>query len=302
MEELETSARMVNHGTKVTARHNWNSQCRISRENLRAALPCGSLAEQLSRQDQSVGHLAGALACLEVGDPLDADASQVDRLDVHSRDGLQDGPQDVPQDVPQDGLQDGLQGGLQGIQGLLEAAACLGNLGVEVHPGSPEVGHLALAYPGIPGAVDGLAVPDEPSPKWGSSAASVEVAASGKSSSELPVLCFALKSGCCLHSGSFFKMEGNTSLEVLLWGNPSCPQQQKGTFVFLSTIIKFKEVLQDTHGFQRVCLPPPSSSWSLQIWSCMVYPCSLLSPSSSCFSPPRTQSLSHSRALNGPPT
>jgi len=213
--------------------------------------PCGSLAEQLSRQDQSVGHLAGALACLEVGDHLDADASQVDRLDVHSRDGLQDGPQDVPQDVPQDGLQDGLQGGLQGIQGLLEAAACLGNLGVEVHPGSPEVGHLALAYPGIPGAVDGLAVPDEPSPKWGSSAASVEVAASGKSSSELPVLCFALKSGCC--------------------------------------------------GFQRVCLPPPSSSWSLQIWSCMVYPCSLLSPSFSCFSPPRTQSLSHSQALNGPP-
>ena len=143
-----------------------------------------------------MGHLAGALACLEVGDHLDADASQVDRLDVHSR----------------DALQDGLQDGLQGIQGLLEAAACLGNLGVEVHPGSPEVGHLALAYPGIPGAVDGLAVPDEPSPKWGSSAASVEVAASGKSSSELPVLCFALKSGCCLHSGSFLKMSRSFAL------------------------------------------------------------------------------------------
>ena len=122
-----------------------------------------------------------------VGDPLDADASRVDRLDVHSRDGLQDDLQDA----------------LQGIRGLLEAAACLGNLGVEVHPGSPEVGHLALAYPGIPGAGNGLAVPDEPSPKWGSSAASGEVAASGKSSLESPVLCFVLKNGCCLHSGRF---------------------------------------------------------------------------------------------------
>ena len=69
-----------------------------------------------------MGHLAGALACLEVGDPLDAGAFQADRLDVHSRDGLQDG--------------------LQGIQGL-QADACLGNLGVVVHPGSPVVGHLA---------------------------------------------------------------------------------------------------------------------------------------------------------------
>ena len=107
-----------------------------------------------------MGHLAGALACLEVGVLLDAGASQADRLDVHSMDGLQDG--------------------LQGNRGL-QVAACLGNLGVEVHPGSPEVGHLALAYPGIPGAGDGLVVPDEPSPKWGSSAASGEVAASGKS-------------------------------------------------------------------------------------------------------------------------
>ena len=65
-----------------------------------------------------MGHLAGALACLEVGDPLDADAFQVDHLDVHNRDGL------------------------QGTQGL-QVAACLGNLEVEVHPGSPVAGHLA---------------------------------------------------------------------------------------------------------------------------------------------------------------
>ena len=117
VEELETSAHMVNHGTKVGARHNRNSQCRMSRYR-RTALPCGSLAVQLSRQDQAVGHLADALACLEVGDLLDADASQVDRLDGHNRDGL------------------------QGIQ-VLQAAACPGNLGVEVHLGSPVAGHLA---------------------------------------------------------------------------------------------------------------------------------------------------------------
>ena len=69
-----------------------------------------------------MGHLAGALACLEVGVLLDAGASQADRLDVHSMDGLQDG--------------------LQGNQGL-QVAACLGNLGVVVHPGSPVVGRPA---------------------------------------------------------------------------------------------------------------------------------------------------------------
>ena len=69
-----------------------------------------------------MGHLAGAWACLEVDVRLDVGASQVDRLDVHNRDGLQDG--------------------LQGIRGL-QADACLGNLGVVVHQGSPVVGHPA---------------------------------------------------------------------------------------------------------------------------------------------------------------
>ena len=41
------------------------------------------------------------------------------------------------------------------------------------------------------------------------------MAASGKSLSELPVLCFALKNGCCLQSGRFQEMEEKTCLEVL---------------------------------------------------------------------------------------
>ena len=60
-----------------------------------------------------MGHLAGALACLEVEVPQDVGASQVGRLDVHSK------------------------GGLLGIQGL-QAVACLGN-----HLDNPVVGRLA---------------------------------------------------------------------------------------------------------------------------------------------------------------